>query len=234
MFKFKRFTIEQERCAMKVGTDGCLLGAWANIGNCKRILDIGCGSGLISIMAAQRSAANITGVEIDCEAAIQARVNVERSPWKERIEIINEDILKFQSAELFDAIVSNPPFFMSSLKCPDNARSLARHDASLPCSALMQCAKELLCDGGTLSVIIPADICELWCNEALFKGLSAQRITYVRTLPHKQPKRVLIEFIKGVNTKPAIADFILENKPGEYSEEAIELLRDFYIKIADK
>ena len=218
---------------MKVGTDGCLLGAWADIKESKRILDIGCGSGLISIMAAQRSAAQVTGVELDSEAAAQARENAERSPWKERIEIVNKDILEFQSSEPFDAIVSNPPFFVGSLKCPDTARSLARHDASLPCNALMQRAKELLCNGGTLSVVIPSDICELWCNEALFKGLSARRITYVRTLPHKQPKRALIEFVNGAHTQPEVKDFILEERPGEYSSEAKGLLRDFYLKITD-
>ena len=234
MFRFKQFTIKQERCAMKVGTDGCLLGAWADISDCNRILDIGCGSGLITIMSAQRSAANIIGVEIDSDAAAQARENADASPWGERIDIINTDILEYKNTQPFDAIVSNPPFFVNSLKCPDSARSTARHDSSLPCSALMQCARELLCDGGTLSVVIPADICGLWCTEALFKGLSARRMTYVRTLPHKQPKRVLIEFTKGVHTQPETTDLILENTPGEYSSEAKELLRDFYLKIADK
>ena len=233
MFKFKQFTIKQERCAMKVGTDGCLLGAWADIAGSKHILDIGCGSGLIAIMAAQRSGARITAVEIDKEAAAQARENADASPWKERIEIVNADILGYRSSQPFDAIVSNPPFFIGSLKCPDAARTTARHDSTLPCGALMQCAKELLADGGTLSVVIPADICGLWCDEALFKGLSARRILRVRTLPHKQPKRVLVEFIKGVHTQPEIKDFVLEDSPGQYSSEAKELLRDFYIKITD-
>lgn len=233
MFRFKKFTIEQERCAMKVGTDGCLLGAWANIGNCNYILDIGCGSGLISIMSAQRSTAHIIGVEIDSEAAAQARENAERSPWGNRIEIVNTDILKYRNDKLFDAIISNPPFFADSLKCPDSARSIARHNTTLPCNAFMQSVKELLREGGTLSIIIPANLCESWCDEALYKGLCLRRITYVRTLPHKQPKRVLMEFVKGAHSQPAIGEFTIESSPGVYSNEAIELLRDFYIKLAD-
>ena len=216
---------------MKVGTDGCLLGAWANITHCNRILDIGCGSGLIAIMAAQRSKAHITGVEIDSEAAGQACENVQNSPWSNRIEIINNNILEYHSKEPFDAIISNPPFFTDSLKCPDAARTVARHDTTLPCNLFMQCAKDLLADKGTLSVIIPASLCKIWCDEALFKGLSTRRIVQVRTLAHKQPKRVLIEFVKDVHTQPTIEELILEEKPGVYSLEAKELLRDFYIKI---
>ena len=231
MFRFKQFTIEQEHCAMKVGTDGTLLGAWADISHSERILDIGCGSGLIAIMAAQRSNADVIGIEIDCDAAHQAQKNVMQCAWSDRIEIINCDIQKYHSDRLFDAIVSNPPFFKNSLKCPDNSRTTARHDDTLPCHTLMQCAKNLLADRGTLSVVIPSEMLGSWCDEALFKGLSARRITHVRTLPHKPSKRVLIEFVKGAHAKPVITEFILENTPGNYSQEAKELLRDFYIKI---
>ena len=231
MFQFKQFTIRQERCAMKVGTDGCLLGSWADVSQCKRILDIGTGSGLVAIMCAQRSNAAIIGVEIDSEAAAQAAENVAHSPWSNRIDIINCDALEYSSAEPFDAIVSNPPFFSSSLKCPDKARTFARHDDSLSCSSLLKKASELLCTGGTLSVVLPHDVLDAWCDEALFKGLSARRITRVRTLPHKAAKRVLIEFVKGAHPLPTVNDFTLEETPGSYSPEACELLRDFYLKI---
>lgn len=231
MFQFKQFTIEQERCAMKVGTDGCLLGSWADISHCRRILDIGTGSGLIAIMCAQRSNAAVTGVEIDSDAAAQANENAARSPWSERIEIINCDALSYVSKEPFDAIVSNPPFFNSSLKCPDTARTFARHDDSLSCPSLIGKASELLCARGTLSVIVPHDLMDTWCNEGLFKGLSPRRITRVHTLPHKAAKRVLIEFVKGAHALPHIDDFTLESTPGNYSEEARKLLKDFYLKI---
>lgn len=216
---------------MKVGTDGCLLGAWADIEHSRNILDIGCGSGLISIMAAQRSNAKITAVEIDGNAATQARENADNSPWGNRIAIVNCDILKFQSDTLFDAIVSNPPFFSGSLKCSETSRTIARHNEMLPCAALMQKAKELLSGRGTFSVVIPSDAANEWCDEALFKGLSPRRITYIHTLPHKPAKRVLIEFIKGAHPTPATSNLILEASPGIYTKEAAEILRDFYIKL---
>lgn len=230
-FTFKQFSIHQERCAMKVGTDGCLLGAWAKLEGCNRVLDIGCGSGLIAIMAAQRCDAQITGVEIDADAAAQAQENVDNTAWAKRIEIINCDIKNYTPKERFDAIVSNPPFFANSLKCPEEKRTQARHSDSLTCEVLMQCAKELLTDTGTLSVVIPTDAVDTWRDEALFKGLSTRRITYVRTLPHKQPKRVLVEFTKCACPQPETEDFILEDSPGIYSHKARTLLKEFYLKI---
>ena len=141
-FKFKRFTIEQDDCAMKVGTDGCLLGGWFNCEGSKRILDIGCGTGLIAIMAAQRCDADITGVEIDSKAALQARKNADSSPWGERIEIVNCDLLEYNTGARFDTIVSNPPYFVNSLKCDKSSRTLARHSDSLSSSKFFaKCAE---------------------------------------------------------------------------------------------
>lgn len=231
MFKFKQFTIEQEHCAMKVGTDGCLLGSWVDISHSRRLLDIGTGTGLVAIMCAQRCNAQIVGLEIDCEAARQATENASHSPWSNRISIINSDALTYTTDEPFDTIVSNPPFFSSSLKCPDKARTCARHDDTLSCPALLKKAVELLRDGGTLSVIIPFDTLEQWCSEALFKGLSPRRILEVSTLPHKPPKRALVEFVKGAHPTPTRETFTLETEPGCYSVQAVNLLRDFYLKI---
>ena len=229
-FKFKQFTIEQEGCAMKVGTDGCLLGGWFNSADCKRVLDIGCGTGLIAIMAAQRSNAQITGVEIDATAAERARQNVANSPWSERIEIIHSDILSFESHEQFDAIVSNPPYFANSLKCDDNQRTLARHNDSLNSEAFFKKCASLLQKDGHISIIIPCDIMESWRLAAAGRQLHPTRITYIRTTPKKQPKRVLVEFShNAVHCNEST--LVLENSPGEYSEEAKKILRDFYLKI---
>lgn len=230
-FTFKQFTIEQDMCAMKVGTDGCLIGAWADFAGCQRVLDVGCGSGLIAIMAAQRSDAHITGVEIDADAARQARSNADNSPWGARIEIVNSDFLSYITRERFDAIVSNPPFFKNSLKCPEERRNAARHDTTLPCASMLRHAASLLVEGGTLSVVIPSDMLAEWCDEALFKGLSPRRIARVHTLPHKQAKRVLLELVKGAHPVPDVTDLILEDRPGEYSKEAKLLMQDFYLKI---
>lgn len=230
-FSFKQFTIKQERCAMKVGTDGCLLGAWTDISNCRNVLDVGCGSGLIAIMMAQRCNARITGLEIDSEAAMQAAENVAQTPWKERIEIVNCNALSFAPQEQYDVIVSNPPFFSNSIRNKETKRAMARHDDTLPCAQFMDFAKRTLTDNGHLSVVIPSDQTEAWCNEAIFKGLSARRISYVRTLPHKPIKRALIEFVKGAYPVPCTDKIIIENRPGEYSDDIKKLLGDFYMNL---
>lgn len=230
-FRFKQFVINQENCAMKVGTDGCLLGAWANLEASHMILDIGCGSGLIAIMAAQRCpSATITGVEIEEGASQQARENAEASPWSNRIEIINSDFLSYFPNEKFDTIVSNPPYFVNSLKCPDSVRSKARHDDSLASDQLLSHARNLLTDDGRLSVVIPTDIYDKWCTEAKESGLYLSRTTYVHTRAGATPKRVLVEFSKA-ETECVTTHFTLEEAPGIFSAEATALLKDFYLKL---
>ena len=230
-FQFKQFTIEQSDCAMKVGTDGCLLGGWFNCRNSERILDIGCGTGLISIMAAQRCNAHITGVEIDNKAALQARINADNSPWGERIEIINGDLLEYTTENRFDTIVSNPPYFVNSLKCDDNSRTLARHSDSLDCNAFFRKCTELLNDNGSVSIVIPCDIMNEWKSAAAEQNLYPTRITFIKTTPKKAPKRVLIEF--GFNSAESAEEkiLILETSPGEYSDDAKAILSDFYLKL---
>ena len=232
-FRFKQFTINQDKCAMKVGTDGCLLGAWADIAQSRNILDVGCGSGLIAIMTAQRcSEARITGVELDEDAASQARENAEASPWSERIEIVHKDFLQYVPKEKFDTILSNPPYFTNSMKCPDDKRSKARHDDSLASDALLAHACKLLLDGGKLSVVIPAGQNETWSKQAETVGLQLTRITFIHTRATAAPKRVLMEFTTGDNvTTLSKRDFILEDEPGKYSEEATRLLQPFYLKL---
>ena len=132
-FQFKQFTVWHDKCAMKVGTDGVLLGAWASVQNAHKILDVGTGTGLVALMLAQRSLpdADIIALEIDGAAAGQARENVTRSPWKERVEVVQTDFRDYQSSDKFDVIVSNPPYFVDSLECPDQQRNAARHNGSL-------------------------------------------------------------------------------------------------------
>lgn len=232
-FKFKRFVVEQGDCAMKVGTDGCLLGAWFDVSDSRRILDVGTGSGLIALMAAQRcEKASVIGIEIDEKAATQALCNIERSEWKNRIEIVNEDIKLYNPEELYDTIVSNPPYFSNSMKCDDSQRTLARHNDSLAPEHFFACAKRLLVPHkGKVTVIIPSDLLSLWRDEAGFKGFSACRITHVRTRAHKPAKRSLVEFSNSFIASPCVNELVLEKEQGVYSDEACELLRDFYLKI---
>ena len=127
-FEFKQFTVWHDKCAMKVGTDGVLLGAWANVESAKHILDVGTGTGLIALMLAQRTVqADVTAIEIDSMAAIQARENIAHSPWKNRITLFNCDFRYFHDDLKYDLIVSNPPYFVNALKCLDKQRNMARH-----------------------------------------------------------------------------------------------------------
>lgn len=232
-FRFKQFTINQDRCAMKVGTDGCLLGAWADLSNSRNILDVGCGSGLIAIMAAQRCPkATITGIELDKDASMQAQENVSASPWNEHINIVHADFLQYTPTEKFDTILSNPPYFTSSMKCPDDKRTKARHDDSLSSGDLLAHAHELLIDEGKLSVVIPTEQKDVWNNQAIILGLNMTRLTYIHTRLSIAPKRVLLEFTKtNRNTLIKTTTFVLEDEPGKYSEEAIKLLQPFYLKL---
>ncbi|MBO5807319.1 MAG: methyltransferase [Bacteroidaceae bacterium] len=233
-FKFKQFTIFQDNCAMKVGTDGCLLGGWFNCNGSRNILDVGCGSGLISIMAAQRCSADITGIEIEADAAAQARLNAGNCPWKERISIIECNFLEYGTEQLFDTIVSNPPYFVNSLKCDNGARTTARHSDTLGSTAFFKKASELLTPDGHISIIIPCDILQEWLQAASEQGFAPSRISYIKTTPRKAAKRVMIEFMRDTqagNIAETEETLILESSPGIYSDGAKEILRDFYLKI---
>ena len=230
-FKFKQFTIEQSDCAMKVGTDGCLLGSWFDCEESKKILDIGCGTGLITIMAAQRSNAKITGIEIDSKAAMQARINADNSPWGERIEIIHGDLLEYTTEQRFDTIVSNPPYFVNSLKCDDTSRTLARHSDSLDCKQFFNKCAGLLSDNGCISIVIPCNIMNEWKEAAMEQDLNPTRTMFVKTTPKKAPKRVLIEFCPGTQNENMESTLVLESSPGEYSDDAKRILGDFYLKL---
>jgi SAM-dependent methyltransferase len=133
MFRFKQFAVRQDRCPMKVGTDGVLLGAWAEVrpGD-RRMLDVGTGTGLIALMLAQRSAAWITAVDIDVECATQAAENFAASPWADRLDAVSVAVQRYDPVEKFDLIVSNPPYYVDSLLSPDEGRNTARHAAGLP------------------------------------------------------------------------------------------------------
>ena len=218
---------------MKVGTDGCLLGAWADLSNSRSILDVGCGSGLIAIMAAQRCPeATVTGIELDEDAAVQAQENAAASPWSERINIVHADFLQYSPVDKFDTILSNPPYFIGSMKCPDDKRTKARHDDSLSSGDLLAHAHELLFDGGKLSIVVPAEQRDVWRNQGLSVGMFLAKVTHIYTRPNIAPKRVLMEFVKSEKgTDVCETNFILENEPGKYSDEATKLLQPFYLKL---
>ncbi|MBU8891469.1 MAG: methyltransferase [Bacteroidales bacterium] len=230
-FKFKQFTIYQNKCAMKVGTDGVMLGAWANCEAAKNILDIGTGTGLIALMLAQRSNANIDGIEIDETASGQAKENVENSIWKDRISIINVSFQNFSESVnyKYDLIVSNPPYFQNSLFASDEKRTDARHNSNLELEDIINGAMKLLKNEGVLSLTLPYLEGNIFILKASEKGLFCVRQTKVLPKPTHEPKRLLLEFMKI--KKPLIEqEIIIElNKRHEYSDAYKNLTKDFYL-----
>ena len=229
-FRFKQFTVWHDRCAMKVGTDAVLLGSWVNVDGAKRLLDIGCGCGLIALMVAQRCKGHVVAVEIDSDASSQAAENVSRSPWSERVEVINADIRTIVDDEKFDVIFSNPPYFVESLKCPDKKRSDARHTDSLSFDDLMRSVSSLLKQTGEFSVVIPASAFEAMNASAVSHKLYLTRHTWVFTKKNTLAKRVLLTYSpKMPVSQVAPHDLVIEKSPKVYSDEFAGMVKDFYL-----
>ncbi len=233
-FDFKRFRVYHDKCAMKVGTDGVLLGAWAAVEDAGRILDIGTGSGLTALMLAQRSEAEVVAVEIEREAALQAADNAAASPFAGRIRVVNADVRQWAETqeETFDAVVSNPPFFEETLLPPMAARSKARHaqGGGLNFEELTDCAGRVLKTEGTFSVIVPKPAAEAFTTLCRAKGLQPVRQTDVVTKPGKTPKRALMEFLKTSRPNTASINLLhLTDETGARSEEYKALAADFYL-----
>lgn len=231
-FKFKQFVVHQERCAMKVGTDGTLLGAWAELNQYDgRVLDIGTGTGLIALMMAQRyPEAHVTAIDIDEMAVLQAAENVRNSPFSNRIKVLMADVKAFETTEMFDSIVCNPPFFNNVLLCPDNQRTQARHTLSLSYRDLMAAAWRLLSEEGLFSVIIPNNFFQQLESEAHLAGFFLTRVFCVRTIEGRPIKRYLLELSKKPHNELIKKDVVIEITPNMRSEWYRELTQDFYIR----
>ena len=228
-FKFKQFTIFHDRCGMKVGTDGVLLGAWVNVENVQRILDVGTGSGLISLQIAQRNKnTKLVAIEIDKETANQALENVDASPWRNRIQIICKNFRYYDDIEKFDAIVSNPPYFIDALRSLDIKRRLARHVEELNYNLLFQHSKSLLNPQGAISIIIPSELERLVLNTAWEYDFYLSRRTNVYTSPLKPCRRILFEF-KNQQAKCEVNELYIKDGEGKYSDEYVALTHDFYL-----
>ncbi|MBR5595591.1 MAG: methyltransferase [Alistipes sp.] len=230
MFRFKHFTIDDSRTAMKVGTDGVLIGAWSDVEQDDKILDVGTGSGIIAIMAAQRNAkAEITALDIDADAVAQARDNVEATAWGARIECVCEDVKNFASDMKFDHIISNPPYFVETTLSPNPQRSAARSAESLPFVELVACAEQLLKDGGKLSVVLPVESASLF-RYAAFERLWLRRLCSIVTVEGDAPKRVLMEFVRTSEPlMPRCEELIIQLVDGSYSSKYRTLTKDFYL-----
>jgi tRNA1Val (adenine37-N6)-methyltransferase len=231
-FQFKQFKIIQEKAAMKVNTDGVLLGAWTNLDGVKTVLDVGAGTGLIALMIAQRCDAIITGVEIEKNAAEEAVQNVQNSNWGNRVTIQNISFQEFAAvSEIeFDLIVSNPPFFSNGVKNADPNLSMARHNDLLPFTDIISGAVKLLTDTGKLALILPLDQSVDFIEKARLNRLFLNRMTDVKPFPDRQANRCLMEFrkLEPDNEKTEISVF--GDSKIDYSEEFKGLTHDFYLK----
>lgn len=228
-FHFKRFSIINNQGAMKVGTDGVILGGWVDVGGCRRIADVGAGTGLIALMIAQRQPdAKIAAIEIDPVACQEAEANVSASPFDGRIEIVNADFACFVSETPFDLIVSNPPFFAESLKSPDAKRAMARHESSLPLSTIFSVSTKLLTKEGRVALVLPVDRESDLVFQAALSGFSPIRKTLVMTVDSKPPRRCLWEFSR-VGHPVEESTLTIKNAAGDYSDKYKLMLKYFYL-----
>ncbi|WP_281636327.1 tRNA1(Val) (adenine(37)-N6)-methyltransferase [Flavobacterium marginilacus] len=234
-FEFKQFSVEQDRCAMKIGTDGVLLGAWTPIvNNPFSVLDIGAGTGIIALMLAQRSAAEqIDALEIDEEAYEQAADNFENSPWNDRLFCFHAGLDEFveEPEDEYDLIVSNPPFYSEDYKSSDDQRDLARFQDAMPFEELIEAAALLLSENGIFTVIIPFKEEEKFIALAKEYELFPLKITRVKGTPNSEIKRSLLAFSRNEIINFPADELIIETARHIYTPDYIELTKDFYLKM---
>ncbi len=229
-FHFKQFSIQHNNAAMKIGTDGILLGAWTDVNNSKNALDIGTGTGIIAIMQAQKNKnLNIDAIEIEKSACLDARHNIDNCPWSKKINLHYSSLLAFKPDKTYDCIVSNPPFFVNSLTSNSSDRTNARHTNSLHFNDILQFSSKHLSLNGKLSLILPIDQGTLCTINAKKLGLFLTRRCNVFPNPIKEQHRLLLEFSK-LKQNTTENNLIIETKKRhEYSDEYKSLTRDFYI-----
>jgi len=232
-FKFKQFTVLQDRCAMKVGTDGVLLGAWCKINQANSVLDIGAGTGVIALMIAQRSIAEtIDALEIDTEAFEQCVDNFETSLWGDRLFCYHASFEEFvdETEEQYDFIVSNPPFYSSSYKSKTAQRDMARFQDALPFETLIKGVSKLLSPKGTFATIIPFSEEYNFIKLAKTFNLIPFRKTCVKGTPSSEIKRTLLQF-SFQNETLEYNELVIEISRHNYTKEYRELVKDFYLKM---
>jgi tRNA1Val (adenine37-N6)-methyltransferase len=230
-FHFKKFSVTHKRSSMKVGTDGVLLGAWADVINTNSILDIGTGTGVIALMLAQRtpSSVHIDAVELNPDACVDAQENFSQAPWTDRLHLYTQAIQTFTLEKTYDLIVSNPPYFINSYKPTDLHRTTARHTEQLTFDELLSAVKRLLNMRGRFAVVLPVTEGKAFEKLALDNGLSCIRKWSFRTRENKPVERLLMEFSR--HSRPCETGEILLYESGEnWSNGYKNLMKDFYLK----
>jgi tRNA1Val (adenine37-N6)-methyltransferase len=228
-FNFKQFTINQEESAFKVGTDGVLLGAYADVKGAKRILDIGTGTGLIALMLAQRCDAEIVAIEPDHDSFLQSRENINSSRWADRISVIESTLQEFDDTKKFDLIVTNPPYFSDSIHNPDTRKASARHNDTLPSDDILGKSSGLLSENGKLQLIMPFIEGNIFMAAAADYGFFCNDILRIKPLPTSEIRRLIMAF--GRERKRVAEKFLTieHGKRHEFTKEYKKLTGDFYL-----
>lgn len=235
IFRFKRFSVSHSGSALKLGTDAVLLGAAMTVPEgpgTKRLLDIGTGCGVIALMAAQRCpAATVTGIDIDGPSALEAERNFQASPWSGRLEAKHCPLQDFKPDAGYDLIFSNPPYFDKSPVNPDIRKGAARHNLALSCNDIFAFASVNLVHGGRLSLILPAEAEKQTLRQAASYGITLDRTVRISTVSGKAPKRIIVEFIKGITTAVGAKEetLCLYSAGTARSRAYSELCAEFYL-----
>lgn len=229
-FRFKQFSVDDSMCAMKVGTDSVLLGAWADFSGADTILDIGTGCGILALMAAQKSSASITAIDIDEKACIQATGNFKNSPWPERLECLHSPLEQF-SRKGYDHIITNPPYFINSLKSPDTGRNKSRHTDELPLNVLVKYSASVLSDNGKISIVFPIPESRILISLAVEEGINLSRKMVIIPKEGKPANRILLEFSKCEVVSLREEELIIRDHAGHYTKDYMSLTADFYLHL---
>ncbi|MDR0970299.1 MAG: methyltransferase [Lentimicrobiaceae bacterium] len=230
-FHFKHFSLFHHRSTMKIGTDAILLAAWIQINTEDSVLDIGTGSGIISLMLSQRGVKNVDAVEIDYESASEAQSNFEISQWRDSLQLFHADIKDFASkcVKKYDLIVSNPPFFTSTFKTNCLQRNLARHTDTLNFEELIHIAKTLLTKNGRFAVVLPLFESKQFLEIAAIENFFVKSCMQIFPVAGKEANRTTIELVQQPIENPEIIDFTIRNTDRSFTEQYNTFLRDFYL-----
>ena len=232
-FRFKQFIIHQDACAMKVCTDACILGAWfaEKIPSYSLILDAGSGTGLLMFMLAQKSKAEIHGIEIDFDAHKQSKENINENKLKDRMKVFRGDFREYSFPEKYDFIISNPPFFEASLQSVTDKKNIAKHSKELTLGELIQAIDKNLKPTGSFGVLLPYDRSEYFEELASRNNFYLKEKLIVKQTPEHDYFRTIMHFLRIKNASPDKYELMVLNNDGDYTDEFIELMKDYYLNL---